>query len=63
MDRITEQHGIWGNPVRFRPNIEIKFDARWQREMSSLDRLISTIFTFPLLMRYQYALGGSSTNT
>lgn len=63
MDRITEQHGIWGNPVRFQPNIEIKFDARWQREMSSLDRLISTIFTFPLLMRYQYALSGNSTNT
>jgi hypothetical protein len=54
MDRITEQHGIWGNPVRFEKNINIGIDARWKREMPQSHKYLSTFLTLPMLLYYKY---------
>lgn len=54
MERITEQHGIWGNPVRFEKNINIHADMRWRTEMPRRHRYITTFLTFALLKYYHY---------
>jgi len=51
-------HGISGNPSRFdRGTVELKSDDEWQARMRPADRLIVTLMTVPLLMRYRYPVG------
>lgn len=53
--RITSQHSIAGNPVRFiSGEIEIKKDIDWVDKMSFLNKKVVEIITWPLLKYYGY---------
>jgi hypothetical protein len=55
-------HGISGNPSRFaRGTLELKADDEWLLGMKPADRLIVTMMTAPLLMRYCYPIGASAS--
>ncbi len=50
-------HSVWGNPRRFsNGEVKIKLDNEWEKKLSTRDKLISTIFSFPLLCRYRYKM-------
>jgi hypothetical protein len=50
-------HGISGNPSRFvRGTVQIKADDEWMSQMRAADRLMVTMMTAPLLVRYRYPL-------
>ena len=54
-------HGISGNPSRFdRGTVELKPDDEWLAGMGRADRLIVTLMTVPLLMRYRYPVGAAA---
>lgn len=54
-------HGISGNPSRFdRGTVELKPDDEWRAGMRPADRLIVTLMTVPLLMRYRYPVGATA---
>jgi hypothetical protein len=54
-------HGISGNPSRFaRGSVQLKVDDEWLVGMKPADRMIVTLMTAPLLMRYRYPLGASA---
>jgi hypothetical protein len=54
-------HGISGNPSRFaRGTVELKADDEWTSHMRAADRLIVTMMTVPLLVRYHYPLAGGA---
>ena len=55
-------HGISGNPSRFaRGTVELKADDEWLVGMKPADRLIVTMMTVPLLMRYRYPVAASAS--
>ena len=52
---LGTHHTVSGNPARFATGkIELREDAAWKRELSSRDRLITTVVALPLLRRYRY---------
>ena len=52
---LDTNHSVWGNPGRFKKGeVKIKLDNEWESKLSKKDKLISTIFTFPLLYKYGY---------
>jgi hypothetical protein len=54
---VGVQHTVSGNPLRFqRGAVEVRVDERWETGLGSLDRLVVTGITLPLLHRYGYPL-------
>lgn len=48
-------HGISGNPMRFKTGkLEIAIDQEWQTGMRHSEKVIVTILTLPLLLKYGY---------
>ena len=53
--KLGINHGIWGNPSRFQMGeIELKKDEEWKVKMKSIDKVLSTVYTLPLLLKYRY---------
>lgn len=53
IDRPT--HQVWGNPSRFqRDLVRIRPDREWSSAMSSKDKRMTIMITWPLLLRYGY---------
>ena len=56
---LSVNHSAWGNPGRFKTGrIELKADEEWKNKLNRLDKLISTVCTFPLLSKYGYKING-----
>ena len=52
-------HGFLGNPIRFdRAPREVVLDDAWLVELPDRQRRLSTLLTFPLLLRHGYPLRG-----
>jgi len=55
-ERIVElevDHTVSGNPLRFEQGmIEISPDLEWEQRLPALDRIATTILTYPLLRKY-----------
>lgn len=53
--KLSPNHAVWGNPSRFNTGIvKISLDEEWKQKMKLQDKIISTIFTWPLLFKYGY---------
>ena len=51
----------FGNPVRFvSREIEIKPDMQWRNSMAKHQKLLVTLITLPLLVKYGYLGNGQS---
>jgi len=51
----AQAHSIAGNPMRFgRGASRVALDTEWQHRMSTLDRLLASGITWPLLSKYRY---------
>jgi len=54
--KLRDSHGICGNPDRFKKGlIKLKMDEKWKR-MKKLDKILVTLLTWPLLIRYRYPI-------
>lgn len=52
---LGENHCVSGNPIRFaRGDVRIQADMEWETNMSSVDKGVVQILTWPLLLRYGY---------
>jgi len=50
-------HTTSGNPSRFRTGtLELRPDKEWVSKMQLRDKLLATVLTFPLLLRYRYPM-------
>lgn len=53
--KLGVNHTISGNPVRFQTGrAKLQLDAEWKVKMKRSDRIIVTVLTWPLLLRYGY---------
>ena len=56
---LAATHTVWGNPNRLAVGeTRLRADDAWRRAMPTGDRLVVTAVTWPLLVRYGYALRG-----
>ena len=57
-DRMVQlgiNHSVWGNPSRFKKGeVELQLDDEWKNKLSPFDKVISTLCTLPLLVKYGY---------
>jgi hypothetical protein len=54
---IGRMHTSWGNPSRVgRTSITIRQDDAWMSELSVLSKVVITVLTLPLLLRYGYPI-------
>jgi len=54
---IGKMHTSWGNPSRVgRTSITIRQDDAWMSELSVLSKVVITVLTLPLLLRYGYPI-------
>lgn len=54
---LNVNHDIAGNPNRFQKGkIEIKLNEEWKNKMTVKDKILTTLLTLPLLIRYRYPL-------
>jgi hypothetical protein len=52
-----KMHTSWGNPSRVgRTSITIRQDDAWRSELSGLSKVVITLLTFPLILRYGYPI-------
>jgi hypothetical protein len=52
---LKQHHTIAGNPMRFNQGeIKLTLDDEWKANMSGRHKLLVTLLTFPLLLRYKY---------
>jgi hypothetical protein len=52
---LKNHHTIAGNPMRFNQgSVRLALDDEWKRNMSKKNKLLVTVLTFPLLLRYNY---------
>ncbi len=59
---LSANHTAWGNPSRFkRGQVTLRPDVEWRHKLSRRDKAISAALTGPLLLRYGYLGGESST--
>ena len=50
-------HGFLGNPVRFHDGaVDVRRDDAWIDELSTRDRALTTLLTWPLLLGFGYRL-------
>lgn len=61
MVTMRQGHTIGGNPVRFERSMRLRLDTEWQRVMPTTKWALTTALTWPLLNRYRYQLGRSTT--
>jgi hypothetical protein len=62
--RLGPTHSVSGNPNRFATGtVEVRADDEWVKHMRRTDRLLVTGLTWPLLLRYQYALRPAARRT
>jgi Sulfotransferase family len=55
--KLGPNHTVSGNPDRFqRGSVTLRADVEWIDRMRSLDRVVTTSLTLPLLLRYGYPL-------
>ncbi len=55
--RLAPTHSVSGNPGRFRlGDVTLRLDDEWRHRMRLRDRALVTTMTWPLLLRYRYAL-------
>lgn len=55
--KLGANHNIWGNPNRFQTGlVRLRPDDEWASRMRSRDKMLVTLLTFPLLVRYGYPL-------
>ncbi|MBI3309048.1 MAG: sulfotransferase [Candidatus Melainabacteria bacterium] len=53
--KLNANHAVWGNPSRFQTGlVELKLDEEWKRKMHMRDKIIATMLTWPLLLKYGY---------
>lgn len=56
---LTVDHTISGNPMRFVVgDVSLRLDDAWRRDMGPVDRVVTTMLTWPLLVRYGYLARG-----
>lgn len=52
---LATDHAVSGNPLRFqRGRLELRVDEDRRRSMPRCQRLVVTVITWPLLLRYGY---------
>lgn len=57
--RLSFEHSVSGNPMRFSDGaVPLRVDDAWRAAMSAKDRRIVTAMTMPGLLRYGYRLSG-----
>lgn len=49
-------HIIAGNPLRFQPIRAVEEDDEWKQGMSPASRLVTTVISLPLMLKYGYSL-------
>jgi hypothetical protein len=60
--RLERSHTVSGNPMRFQAGFtEIRIDDEWQVKMSSRRKLLVTLLTWPLLLKYGFGLSINTT--
>jgi hypothetical protein len=48
-------HSVFGNLVRFQTGaVKLRLDGKWKTEMNTFHKIIVTMLTFPLALKYQY---------
>lgn len=53
--RVNPTHTVSGNPARFsRGIVRLQADVRWHSQMKTRDKVLVTLLTWPLLLRYKY---------
>ncbi len=57
------QHAIHGNPVRFKTGKKttLRVDDAWITDLGTIDKVLTTLLTLPLLKKYGYAVGLNSS--
>ena len=61
--QLSINHSTWGNPSRFKTGkVELKADNEWKSKLNIFDKAVSTICTFPLLLRYGYEITSQEKN-
>jgi Sulfotransferase family len=59
--RLRPTHSVSGNPNRFTTgSVEVRADDEWVHLMRRTDRMLTTMLTWPLLLRYGYPLSPAS---
>ncbi len=54
---LKPNHTVWGNPGRFQVGaVELKVDERWRIKMSLRSKLLVSLITWPLMVRYKYRI-------
>jgi hypothetical protein len=53
---VGTEHQVSGNPMRFQSAFEITPDMQWLDRMTTRDKVVTTVITAPLLVRYGYKL-------
>jgi hypothetical protein len=62
--RLRPTHSVSGNPNRFATGtVEVRADDEWVKHMRRTDRALVTALTWPLLLRYEYALRPAARRT
>jgi sulfotransferase family protein len=56
--KLTANHTVSGNPNRFQTGmVTLQPDVEWKEKMKYKDRALTTLLTWPLLLRYGYVHG------
>ena len=57
-------HLVGGNPARFHATstLQLRRDDAWQTQLAARDKLLVTLSTVPLLMRYGYRMPTGKTS-
>lgn len=59
--KLTVNHSLSTNPSGFNRGLqEIKLDNEWKEKMNTLDKIVATLITSPMLFRYGYIMSDSS---
>ena len=56
--KLGVDHTVSGNPIRFQHGeIEVRPDEEWRHKMRTSHRMIVSVLTWPLLLKYKYLRG------
>jgi hypothetical protein len=60
--KLGANHNIWGNPNRFQTGpVRLRPDDEWISRMEFRDKVLVTVLTLPLLVRYGYPVAATRT--